>query len=149
MKKFKIVHIFLAVIIASFAVLSSGCSDFGFNPLGRWIIESDIVIDNATNQPVEGEVINAESQTFKQYYTFEKNGTGYISVEDVRAIEFTYEYTENSVIVTTVEKKNQNNSQFDMNSVDIEYKVSNDGITMVNTVQINDSYREEITLKKV
>ena len=92
---------FTAIIISAIVLLSAcvfgGCSDFSFNPIGGWIFTDEYLF-------VDGKELGHINQQEMQYketkYTFEKSGTGYITVDGYRTIDFTYTYTDDSVDMT-------------------------------------------------
>ena len=73
---------FTAIIISAIVLLSAcvfgGCSDFSFNPIGGWIFTDEYLF-------VDGKELGHINQQEMQYketkYTFEKSGTGYITVD--------------------------------------------------------------------
>lgn len=151
----RIFSFILAVWVAVFAALMSGCSDFGFNPLGKWYIALDEVY-------ADGKVITSiesEKMIYKSYYVFEKTGTGYILVEDLRTFDFVYDYTDETVNVTTLAKAENSMTQENF----MEYKVAEDGKSMVcvisdivisNEEEIKaaggaTNIKEQLTLKRV
>lgn len=117
----------LSVIIMIISCISmNGCSDFSFNPLGTWEMYSQSVYDKDGK-----EIFHAGEADFpaNTEYTFEKSGTGYITVNGRKSIIFTYTYDSEAV---TVEITRKDNPTLDLNEVTKNvFVVKSDGATMV------------------
>lgn len=149
MKKF--ICIILSIISLSSVMLMGGCSDFDFNPIGKWRLTDDIVYYDG----VEAEHEAQDDMIYETYYVFEKCGTGYILVcdqmSDTRTLEFTYEYDNQDIVVTFTNISNDGTQPTE------KFTVSGDRTQIVDTtaseytdedgniVQIS----EDIVLKKV
>ncbi len=118
-----------AALILSVASMS-GCSDFGFNPLGTWELDNSIYGD-------EGIVI---------YYVFEKSGTGYMTFNDEQLdSSFTYTYDDDNVYIsyislTTGDVQSEasfeiidNNTLREVENVDYTYEETSDTVTLETT----------------
>ena len=74
----------------------SGCSDFEFNPVGIWrLTEESLYVDD---QLIQNEKKGQDGQ-YKLDYCFNKSGTGYITVNGSKTLDFTYKYDGKSVTV--------------------------------------------------
>ena len=112
-----------AVLILSLIVLS-GCSDFDFNPLGRWEYHEEIYyVDGKEVRRVGKEDMAYDSMT----YIFEKSGTGYIEVDDTHTIDFTYDYDDKNIFMHMILSDKLNKSEIANKDgmVDVEYTVYN------------------------
>lgn len=118
MKKF-LRSLIITVLTICIAVLSAvsmgGCSDFAFNPIGKWKLSSDkTYIDGEVySDHKPGYLLSASKKNEDPkwvymgdlIYTFTKSGTGIISVynkdtgDNVEAEDFTYEYNDKEVII--------------------------------------------------
>lgn len=115
-----ICSILTIIIIISAAAVMGGCSDFSFNPLGSWRYTDDILyVDGKVQDHATIETMNYKNV----YYNFEKSGTGYISVEGDRALNFTYDYNDTEVILHTVDPF------YNEKKKDITFKLKYDGDT--------------------
>ncbi len=114
---------FTAIIISAIVLLSAcvfgGCSDFSFNPIGGWIFTDEYLF-------VDGKELGHINQQEMQYketkYTFEKSGTGYITVDGYRTIDFTYTYTDDSVDMT-MSVPQPTNREISVKYVDVHYRL--------------------------
>ena len=95
------------------------CSDFSFNPIGGWIFTDEYLF-------VDGKELGHINQQEMQYketkYTFEKSGTGYITVDGYRTIDFTYTYTDDSVDMT-MSVPQPTNREISVKYVDVHYRL--------------------------
>ena len=86
-------------------------------------------------------------------YHFEKSGTGYITVDDYRTIDFTYEYTDETVDMTMHVPK-PTNRESDVEYVDVHYRLEtpSDGTPMklIRTVEedVDDGEGGKVHLKE-
>lgn len=91
----KIISVILFSIIFSSLFLMSGCSDFTFNPIGKWKLE----------------IADEDYEDFNVYtfeYIFEKSGTGYITANGSYTNNiFTYEYDNDTVYISTKSPKGE------------------------------------------
>lgn len=114
MKKF--ISVILSVGVFFSILLMGGCSDFAFNPLGKWLLTNSLY-DDSTNQQMNYDI----------EYIFEKSGTGYAVADGNRTnITFTYEYDDDYVYITV---KNPTGEIAETQ----KYTVSDDGSKLVNT----------------
>lgn len=109
----------------------SACSDFAFNPLGKWKFTSYIINDEECIDSVyeSNKIFSSEDPSL--YWVFEKSGTAYMCIGDERLKEratYTYEYDEQSLRVYIYDTF--------INEVTYiqEYTVSEDGQTIIWTV---------------
>ena len=117
MKKFT--AIILSVLILITVCIFSGCSDFGFNPIGAWVYtDESLYIDGK----LAGHLNQQEMQYKETKYTFEKSGTGFITVDGYRTIDFTYTYTDDSVDMTMTVPQ-PTNREISIKYVDVHYKI--------------------------
>lgn len=89
-----------AVLLAASAVISaglmSGCDDFKFNPVGKWRFTDEIL----SNNDVESKHLREDDMVYKDtIYSFGKTGKGNISVQGTEVMEFTYDYSDDTVIL--------------------------------------------------
>ncbi len=114
----KRVFCFVAAAVTASAVIMSGCSDFDFNPVGKWTLsENNLYVgDDLVDHMDKGSFI------YETNYVMEKCGTGYILVSGERMRDFTYEYEKNSVTIHINEKGQA--------VVDLKLDVSDDGKTL-------------------
>lgn len=76
----------------------SACSDFAFNPLGKWKFESYTV--NGEEHIKEAMGVYSDSSL---YLVFEKSGTAYFMMNDEQLdmrTTYTYEYDDNTITLT-------------------------------------------------
>ncbi|MBR2176754.1 MAG: hypothetical protein IJ861_07410 [Clostridia bacterium] len=118
----KIICMLLSAISVMSLLILSGCSDFEFNPIGKWKFTDDILYQN-------GEIIDhaTTKDLLDTIYVFEKSGTGYISVDNRRSLEFTYDYDDSSI---TLHFPDRNNTA---ETVDVLYNLSDDNTQMIRT----------------
>lgn len=117
----KIISIAISTIILFSVSFISGCSDFEFNPLGKWTLIDDVVYHN--NVEYSRDDIN--TNIFVLEYIFEKSGTGYILVDNTPIdSDFTYKYNNETLNITFVKT-----------GTSLEYKISDDRTQMVNTTE--------------
>lgn len=132
-----------AVLMIAACLLSSlsmsGCSDFGFNPVGSWKLTSDkIYIDGQFASDEKPGYLKTEGSKENNYepvfiymgdlvYKFGKSGTGIICVDNQEEVlqtqDFTYEYNDNEVILYISDDYSRRNN-FD--PVEMHYAVKKD-----------------------
>ena len=134
---------FIAALTVSLSVLTaSGCDDFAFNPIGNWMLTDDIVLDENNKEIVH---VVPETMMFQEMlYTFEKSGTGYMSVNGDRTIDFKYEYNDKTVTITS-----------DDTNTSVEYELSKDKTQLIRSLKQvvptedgNKEYTEKIIMTK-
>ncbi len=144
-------------IIAS-AVSLSGCSDFSFNPIGKWKLSSDIIYCDGKFFSDEKPgymktALNDNSDPSYIYmgdliYSFGKSGTGTVSVDDGKSVtktmDFTYTYTDKEVTIHLTDDYYRRNN---LDSVEVRYSVENDknGALILKT---QDKYKAQDTSGK-
>lgn len=131
----KIIAITVSVLLLA-SLMMSGCSDFTFNPIGKWAMTDDILYSNGK----EIQHTTADDMIYKDFLIiFEKSGTGYINVNGTKTNTFTYEYTDNDVSV-----------KFDRTGSVTKYTVSEDKKKIIKTDKDSDdeSFREDIIFTK-
>lgn len=136
-----------AAVIAAVLLTMSGCSDFAFNPIGRWeavemrTYEDGKMIETADQKELGGAGRSA--------LVFKKSGTGYIDSGTRNNLEFTYDYNDSEITVTR--------SVNGLDPVVTKYKVTDNGSTLTVTLSefedlnsngIKSSYREEMVFKR-
>lgn len=122
----KIISICIVLTICLTAICISGCSDFAFNPIGRWNFIEDVYYSN--DKPYS-KVTNKDDPSMKNVaIVFEKSGTGYIDSGTKTPIRFTYEYDEKEIKINITDSRNQNNTLSSNNT--IVYTVSDDKQTI-------------------
>lgn len=98
----------LAALVLCGSGLMSGCSDFAFNPIGKWenVSDTDSLYDESF------------------YLVFRHNGTAYMTLGDeyVNNSELSYTYDDEKVVITN--KKN---------SSAVEYTVKENGTVLENS----------------
>ena len=149
MKKY--ICAFVSVILILSLNIMSGCSDFDFNPLGAWeYVEEIYYINGKEAERVEKENMQYESMK----YIFEKSGTGYISVNDDRTLDFTYDYDNNKVVIHMKSLNTSSDSENnDDNIIDTEYKIvdnkKNNSTNLIRTEEYKakDENGKEINVK--
>lgn len=127
----KILRVITALTLLCCILMLSACSDFDFNPLGKW---------KFTSYTVNGEecidTINDSNKTYHPedpfiYWVFEKSGTAYMVIGNEKLKErttYTYDYDKQNVriyVYDTFTNKIDNVQ---------EYTISENGQTIVWTV---------------
>lgn len=134
----------LFALLAATVLCLSGCSDFGFNPIGTWTLNKDnVYLDSELIESVKADDVEyMKSATL----TFNKSGTGYIG-SDKNANKFTYEYTDDTV---TISGKDKHDEEFKT-----VFEVRDNGKSLVrveiNNIEYNGKTvekREELIYKK-
>ena len=94
----------------------SGCSDFTFNPIGKW--------ENIETKTVDG--LDVEDPYDRSFYLiFRHDGTAYMTLGDTKLdVDFSYIYDDESVTITS---KPQNS---DNKPVSVKYKLKENGTVM-------------------
>lgn len=150
----KVACTMLSALLFFSVMLMSGCSDFEFNPIGEWEFTTEIYYENGK----EVERVEKDEMAFKgTKYIFEKSGTGYITIGDLRTVEFTYEYDSDKVTLhMQVPKSVADTADSDEPEiVDIEYTISsknggNDNcLTRVAEFTTLDENNNEVAVRDV
>ena len=116
--------------LLTIALVLGGCSDFAFNPVGRWtfseqrIYTDDVLTD--TLPPDSG---------FSVALVFQKSGTGYIDSGTKTTMPFTYDYTDSTVTIT----RSDPDSQFKPSV----YQVLNNGKELVSVMEEYEQNNEK------
>lgn len=123
----KIISALVSVCLVFSMVILSGCSDFAFNPIGKWKLTDDILYDadgHEMSHETDDDMLNQNI-----FYVFEKSGTGYKDINGTKTLTFTYEYNDEEISVT-----------FEQSDKTVKYKISDDGKTITNseTTTISD-----------
>ena len=146
----KIIKISAAITLLASLLVLSGCADLSFNPTGEWkYLSDDLYLDDKLISSA-GE----KDTPYSMIYHFEKDGTGYIAIDNTKTHEFTYTCDEMLRLhLQDIDKK--------ADPIDISYEISGDNKMLSDTLvniktdkQKNDDgsisvYREEITLKRI
>ena len=137
----------IAAVIAAVLLTLSGCSDFAFNPVGRWeAVEMKIYEDGKLS---ETKSIDELGSSVQAALVFKKSGTGYIDSGTRNKLDFTYDYNDSEVKVS----RSANGSD----PVETVYTVSDNGSALSVTVSeyeatnskgTESTYREEIIFKR-
>lgn len=137
----------MAAVIAAVLLTMSGCSDFAFNPIGRWeaaemrTYENGKLSDTKDADDMGGSV--------KTALVFKKSGTGYIDSGTRSKLDFTYDYNDSEVTVTR--------SVNGLDPVVTVYSVTDNGSTLTVTLSeyedlngsgIKSSFREEMIFRR-
>ncbi|MGN0538020.1 MAG: hypothetical protein ACI4M3_08605 [Acutalibacteraceae bacterium] len=127
----KILRVITALTLLCCILMLSACSDFDFNPLGKWKFTSYIVNNEECIDMVHNTNKLFSPEDPSLYWVFEKNGTAYMLMGNEKLQErttYTYEY----------DKQNINIYVYDTftNEIDYiqEYTISENGQTIVWTV---------------
>ncbi len=97
----KIISVIMIIAMLAAMTVMSGCSDFSFNPLGKWYIISDDLYNG--DKLLESTKFQDEHSFDQMAFVFEKSGTGYFQIDDMDVDNrqyFTYEYDDETVTVT-------------------------------------------------
>lgn len=144
-------------IVASVASMG-GCSDFGFNPVGKWKLSSDkIYCDGkffSDEKPgyMKTSLNNDDDPAFiymgDLVYNFGKSGTGTVCVDDGKSVtktmDFTYTYSENEVTLHLTDDYYRRNN---LDSVEVKYTVETDENGTV-TLKTQDKFKAQDTSGK-
>lgn len=87
----------IAVFVACGSIFMSGCSDFSFNPIGKW--------ENIETKTIDGiEIKDPYELSF--YLIFRHDGTAYMTLGDQYIIksEFSYIYDDEKIVITSKEE---------------------------------------------
>lgn len=106
----KIYAVILSILVLCGSVFMSGCSDFAFNPIGKW--------ENVESKTTEGvEIKDPYNQSF--YLVFRHDGTAYMMLGDEYLIksEYSYTYDDDKIVLTSKEE----------NHVSVEYTIKDNG----------------------
>ncbi len=106
----KIYAIILSMLVLCGSVFMSGCSDFAFNPIGKW--------ENIESKTTEGvKIEDPYNQSF--YLVFRHDGTAYMMLGDEYLIksEYSYTYDDEKIVLTSKEE----------NRVSVEYTIKENG----------------------
>lgn len=124
MKKF---FLGITVCISVMSILTlGGCSDFGFNPIGRWkFVLDELYIENSLADSLDIEKESDDSVISNMYIVFEKSGTGYFDNNGIKSQYFTYEYTQDTITMTFEP------TAYQPESFTTSYKVIDDGKKIV------------------
>lgn len=99
------------------SVFMSGCSDFAFNPIGKW--------ENIETKTVDGLDVEDPYTDRSFYLIFRHDGTAYMTLGDTKLdLDFSYIYDDESVTITS---KPQNS---DNKPVSVKYKLKENGTIM-------------------
>ncbi len=130
----RIICLILTIITAVSVMAMSGCSDFKFNPIGVWRYTDDILYVNGK----ETKHLRPKDMQYEfTEYIFEKSGTGYIKINGERTISFTYDYSDEEVIM------HMTDPFYPEKKTDVKYKlvISDNTKKLIRTVE--DQYEEE------
>lgn len=91
----KLYAVILSMLVLCGSVFMSGCSDFAFNPIGKW----ENVQTTINGEKFEGIL----DKNTKICWVFCHNGTAYITVdgEHAKNSDYSYTYTDKQVILTS------------------------------------------------
>ena len=85
------------MILFVFVLALGGCSDFAFNPIGRWnVAEERLYADGELEYTKDVKDFEFGGQTA---LVFKKTGTGYIDSGAKEKLNFTYEYTDKNITI--------------------------------------------------
>lgn len=138
---------FFAVLMAAVLLTLSGCSDFSFNPIGRW--KADVLKIYEDGKLIETRDTKELGIQDQLELVFKKSGTGYIDSGTKNNLDFTYDYTDSEVTLNRHAK--------DAEPVVTVYKVTDNGNTLsvtlaeyedLNKNGIKSTYREEMIFKR-
>ena len=119
----------IILTILSVTVLClSGCSDFGFNPIGTWTYCENRLYD-ADGILIKTTTSDEDKLMSSATITFNKSGTGYIGRKEINE-KITYEYDDSSVTISGTLKNGENYT--------VEYKVRDNGKSLVRTDEYDD-----------
>ena len=139
--------ILLFVLVCAVLLSLCGCSDFAFNPVGRWEARKEILYADGTVQ-YSGDLAEGQYGVLPAL-VFKKTGTGYIDSGTKTTLEFTYEYTDDKV---TIERAQTGTDQ----TVSVEYEVKDNGSSLVAVIEEYDGeengktvhYRRDIVFNR-
>lgn len=123
----KIVAIITAFLVLAVSLTISIYNDSKFNPVGNWLNTDDIVLDKDGNELIH---LTTDDMRYKNFiYTFNKSGTGYMTVDGDKTYDFTYDYNEKNVTIKDMTTKIfQDGHPVETHSDDtFNYKVSDNG----------------------
>ncbi len=127
--------VLMIVSVLVSVLLMSGCDDFKFNPIGKWQYTDDIALDENGNEFIH---VTAKDMQYQNIiYTFEKSGTGYMSIENGKAFDFTYEYDDKTVTIMINQELHFSDS--DKIQQSITYDLSEDGRQLILTTPLGES----------
>lgn len=122
----KIISVCVVLTICLISICISGCSDFAFNPIGRWSFVENVYY---SDDKLYSKVTDKDDPSMKNVaIVFGKSGTGYIDSGTKTPIRFTYDYDEKEIRISINDSRN-NNSGLSVNN-DIVYIVSDDKQTI-------------------
>lgn len=133
-----------ALLLSGLVCMSvfSACSDFAFNPIGKWEFTTMIDTDGEEYDVYE----DIFSSKYHVYLVFEKSGTAYFMYDDEVASEritYTYEYDDESVTITAYDTYTDDVTVFS------DYVVSDDGQTLTYTEESDEGYEIVRTYERV
>lgn len=127
----KVLRTITALTLLCCILVLSACSDFAFNPLGKWKFTSYILNNEECIDTVENtnKIFGTEDSSL--YWVFEKSGTAYMSIGNERIKDrttYTYEYDEQKLYIYIYDTFTEKIDYVQ------EYTISEDGQTIVWTV---------------
>lgn len=105
----------IAMLVVCGSIFMSGCSDFSFNPIGKW--------ENIETKTIDG--VKIQDPYDKSFYLiFRHDGTAYMMLGDqyIDKSEFSYTYDDEKIVITSKE-----------NSGSVEYTVKDNGTVIEST----------------
>ncbi|WP_418517694.1 hypothetical protein [Pseudoruminococcus massiliensis] len=116
----KLYAVIISILVLCGSVFMSGCSDFTFNPIGKW--------ENIETKTVDG--LDVEDPYDRSFYLiFRHDGTAYMTLGDTKLdVDFSYIYDDESVTITS---KPQNS---DNKPVSVKYKLKENGTVMESEI---------------
>lgn len=87
----------LTIFVACGSIFMSGCSDFSFNPIGKW--------ENIETKTTDGaEIQDPYDRSF--YLVFRHDGTAYMLLGDqyINKSEFSYTYDDEKIVIVSKEE---------------------------------------------
>lgn len=120
--------IILSLLVTALIFIMSGCSDFSFNPIGRWEAKEQRLYEN--DKITDTMKFNDNSARIPAL-VFKKSGTGYIDSGTKNTLGFTYEYNDNEVTITRSAAGND--------PVTTVYQVRDNGTSLVVTLNEYDA----------
>ena len=128
----RMISVMTALAMLGTMIMMSGCSDFSFNPIGKWYLVSDELYNG--DKLLESTYFQEEHSFDQMAFVFEKSGTGYFQIDDLDVENrkyFTYEYDDDTVTVTYKADDSEAKSE-DSTMEPVVLRMSEDKETMIN-----------------
>lgn len=128
------------IITVMTALLISGCSDFGFNPIGRWkLTENRLYVGETLKDKLTPD---KDPRMNNVSIVFEKSGTGYVDSGSENKTNFTYDYGDD--VITIYYPNKQKGLEGQPDEIKVVYSVSKDQKTIMLTQYYTDGREEFI-----